>query len=76
MNGRHDNHPADVQHPLRRRRLLGAGLGALGAALSGAACAPGGGGGAGAGAPAGAPPRGQLTYMSWSDLSRPDVQAH
>ena len=82
MNGRYKNHPGDVdvdvRHPLRRRLLLGAGLGALGAALSGAACAPGGGGGAGAGAgaPAGATQRGQLTYMSWSDLSRPDVQAH
>jgi hypothetical protein len=26
MNGRHENHPADVQHPLRRRRLSGAAL--------------------------------------------------
>jgi ABC-type glycerol-3-phosphate transport system substrate-binding protein len=62
---------------LSRRTFLGtaaAGTGGLLAAACGGAAAPQQ--GAGQGQPASGPKRGQLTYQSWADLSRPDTQAY
>jgi ABC-type glycerol-3-phosphate transport system substrate-binding protein len=76
------SHDDGQRSRVRRRRLLqgAGGLGALGAVLL-AGCAQGTGGSgagtaAGSGSPAAGAKRGPLTYMSWSDLSRPDVKSY
>ncbi|MBI3970747.1 MAG: extracellular solute-binding protein [Chloroflexi bacterium] len=61
--------------PTRRAFLIG-GAGGTVAATALAACGQGPSAESGQGHPSGGAKRGELVYMSWSDLSRPDYQAY
>jgi multiple sugar transport system substrate-binding protein len=62
---------------LSRRTMLGTAAGWAGVILTAACGGPAASQqGAGQGQPASGVKRGQLTYQSWSDLSRPDTQAY
>src|SRR5919108_356253 len=65
--------PGRPRRPVTRRAVLGGVAAGAGAGL--AACGQPPAGQSGQGPPAAAR-RGELVYMSWSDLSRPDVQAY